>query len=66
MRNPQGSVLGPCIFNTYVNAITESSTLDISMYAYDTTLNFTLENFKNMTTVNVVAELLYTCTCMIC
>ena len=52
---PQDSVLGPLLFNILINDITEASTkFDFTMYADDTTLASTLENFG---TVNDVTNL---------
>ena len=43
---PQGSVLGPLLFNTLINDITQAPTkFDFIMYADDTTLTSTLDNF---------------------
>ena len=47
---PQGSFLGPLIFNIYINDVTEASTkFDFIMYADDTTLTSSLENFGKLT-----------------
>ena len=52
---PQGSVLGPLLLNILINDITEASTkFYFIMYADDTTLASTLENFG---TVNDVTSL---------
>ena len=52
---PQGSVLGPLVFNILINDIAQALTkLEFIMYADDTTLTSTLENFGG---VNDVASL---------
>ena len=49
---PQGSVLGPLLFNIYINNISEASKkFDFIMYADDTTLTSTLENFGKISDV---------------
>ena len=48
----QGSVLGPLLINIDINDITLASTkFDFIMYADDSTLTSTLENFGNITDV---------------
>ena len=44
-RISRGSVLGPLLFNNYINDITQASTrFDFIMYADDSTLTSALEN----------------------
>ena len=50
----QGSVLGPLLFNIYMNDITQASAkFDFIMHADDTTLTSTLENFGKISDVHV-------------
>ena len=47
---PQGSIVGPLIFNIFINDIINSSRkFNFILYADDTTLNSTLESFGRTT-----------------
>ena len=47
---PQGSIVGPLLFNIFVNDIIKSSKkFNFILYADDTTLNSTVDNFGNTT-----------------
>ena len=60
---PQGSVLGPFMFNFFIiDIIKSSSKFDFILYADNTTLVSTLENFE---TLSNVAELEYAINCEI-
>ena len=46
---PQGSVIGPLLFSIVINDLTSATAkLDHVMYANDTTLISTLENFRKL------------------
>lgn len=56
---PQGSVIGPLLFNVFINDITQIKTnFDILMYADDTTLVSNLEKFGNLTSPEEVQRVI--------
>ena len=45
---PQGSIIGPLLFNIFINDIVKASQkFAFTLYADDTTLNSTLDSFRN-------------------
>ena len=51
------SILGPLLFNIYINDITKAtSKFNIIMYADDTTLVYTLENFGALNNIAVIED----------
>jgi len=50
---PQGSVLGPLLFTTYINDIDESIACRLLKFAYDTKLYLVIESTKDVESLQV-------------